>query len=91
MKLYPPEMNDLKRQIVETLSAKISDHSKIPDLDYCVEGLLMMFEIKRRPLPLQLNRPCYTCKGEGHVLKDYEQHHWITCPECQGKRCFSIK
>jgi hypothetical protein len=56
-----PEFASLERQVIETMIA--GHHIWRPDLNYpeshsdmqgCARGLLMMFEVKRRPLALAL-------------------------------------
>jgi len=83
--------NTLESEIIETL---LAGHKQWrPDLSYpeshsdmqgAVRGLLRMFEVKRRPLPMRLTYPCRSCEGLGH-LRSSEIDQTI-CPACKGKR-----
>ena len=81
----------LEREIIATLLAGLKEWR--PDLHYpeshsdmqgCVRALMVMFEVKRRPLPVKLVYPCWYCNGTGYLNsivdgilnKNY-------CPKCK--------
>ena len=83
-----PEQAILETQMIETMLAGL--HGWRPDLGYpeshsdmqaCVRGLMVTFEIKRRPLPMTLQSPCPACLGTGYfVLDEFERR---VCPKCR--------
>jgi len=83
-----PEQSILESQMIETMLAGLKNWR--PDLHYpeshsdmeaCVRGLMAMFEIKRRPLPVMLKGPCDACMGTGYfVISEFERRE---CPKCQ--------
>ena len=84
-----PEQSLLESQMIETMIAGL--HNWRPDLQYpashsdmqaCTRGLLAMFEIKRRPLPVKLLSPCLSCGGTGYFFID--QFTRKTCTDCHG-------
>ena len=84
-----PEQAILETQMIETMLAGL--HNWRPDLGYpeshsdlqaCARGLMAMFEIKRRPLPVTLDSPCAACLGTGYfVLSQFERK---VCPKCHS-------
>ncbi len=86
--LSPP--NDvLENHIIETLIAGL--HQWRPDLSYpesysdmqaCVRAVLVMYDVKRRPLPEPLASPCPGCEGLGYIIIKVEPgfSEQKTCP-----------
>ena len=92
-RLYPP-YDQLESDIIDTLLAGHQEYR--PDLGYpqshsdmqaAVRGLLRMYEIKRRPMAVVLEFPCYHCKGLGEFIHFDTQGVQNTerCKECSGK------
>jgi hypothetical protein len=83
----------LENEIIKTLEAGL--HQWRPDLNYpasysdmqgCVRALLVMFDVKRRPLPEPLAAPCPACKGTGEWRQD--AFNIKTCPECRHGKIY---
>lgn len=85
-----PEESLLERDLIETF---LAGHKQWrPDLSYpeshsdmqaCVRALLIMYEVKRRPLPGTLHIPCPDCQGLGKFVLD--KHNTNTCDRCHGR------
>lgn len=84
----------LEQQLIETAMAGLKLWRS--DLDYpesysdmqaCIRGLLITFEIKRRPLPNPLHLICDGCEGLGHLVTKAEGNYREpkTCEECRGR------
>ena len=92
------ELSTLEGDIVETLLAGLKQWRR--DLSYpeshsdmqgCVRALLMMYEVKRRPIALlSLPLHCGICGGAGHTMAlvdgEVDVFKRVSCPECGGKR-----
>ena len=83
----------LESELIETFLADYNagqggypkSHS---DLTGCVRNLMMMFEIKRRPVAVKLRYKCDLCDGVGQFvqLDDSGTRHCKTCSKCHGRR-----
>lgn len=84
----------LEQEIIETLSAGLKLWR--PDLNYpesysdmqaCVRGLLVAFDIKRNPLPQPLRLVCDSCDGIGHLIQKVQGSYreMTTCTDCNGR------
>lgn len=55
------------------------------DMQACFRGLLTMYELKRRPLPVPLRLKCRTCGGIGEFISILDScRNLKTCPDCKG-------
>lgn len=90
-----PDEAKLEKDIMETMQAGLKRWR--PDLHYpesasdmqaCVRALMVMFEIRRRPLPVSLQVPCHICEGLGYYISMCEpgKRTQTTCNHCNGKR-----
>jgi len=84
----------LESQIVDTMEAglkmwrpDLSYPESYSDMQACVRGLLMAFEVKRRPLPKPLKLVCDACEGIGHLITKVDGgcKNSETCKECKGR------
>ena len=86
-----PPYDALERDIIETLLAGLKEwrpdlahpesHS---DMQGCVRALLVMYDVKRRPLPLKLPSPCPDCEGLGQFTRmEGGVPYRTTCPKCE--------
>jgi hypothetical protein len=86
----------LEADIIETLVAGHLEWR--PDLDYpqshsdmqaAVRWLLRMYEVKRRPVAIELLFDCDACRGKGEVFalvnKDPSNVMTIPCPTCGSR------
>jgi hypothetical protein len=84
----------LESQIIDTLEAGLKRWR--PDLSYpesysdmqaCVRGLLMVFDVKRLPLPKPLRIECHVCDGLGYMITKAENSYResTSCKECKGR------
>lgn len=83
----------LEHELIETMIAGLkvwrSDLSypeSYSDMQACVRGLLIAFDIKRNPLPSPLKIVCSSCEGLGHLVTKAEGHYreLTDCVECHG-------
>jgi hypothetical protein len=88
-----PEQAILETELIETMRAGL--HNWRADLDYpqsdsdmqgCVRAVMVMFDVRRRPLPGQLFSTCSNCGGIGHVPIDGDPSTRRTCTECEHGR-----
>ncbi|MFA5376369.1 MAG: hypothetical protein WC455_11545 [Dehalococcoidia bacterium] len=88
----PPKLELHESQIIETLLAGLKEWR--PDLQYpeshsdmqaCVRGLLVMYDVTRKPLPSPLPSPCPSCEGLGHYVRQESGYrHLLDCEKCGG-------
>ena len=86
----------LEHDIIETMIAGLRQWR--PDLKYleshsdmqgCVRALLVMYEVKRRPLPEPLASPCSFCEGTGHLtIDDKGMPNRTTCSHCKHGKVY---
>jgi hypothetical protein len=88
------EQSLLEQQIIETLQAglkqwrpNLSYPESYSDMQACVRGLIIAFDVKRRPLPSSLKLVCGSCEGIGHLVLKAEGHYreLRDCEECKGR------
>jgi hypothetical protein len=85
-----PDLAHLETEVIETLVAGLKQWRS--DLRYpaswsdwqaCVRGLLVMFDVKRKPLPKPLSSPCPDCEGLGHFVDVDDSTKYLTsCKRC---------
>ena len=56
------------------------------DMQACFRALLMVYELKRRPLPQPLRILCCVCEGLGKLIRMEDGTRCLnTCQHCDGK------
>lgn len=85
-----PDLSQLESDILETLLA--GHHEYRPDLAYpeshsdmhgAIRGLMRMFDVRRRPLPVKLKTPCHDCGGLGYMK--VKPMHTEDCKTCNRR------
>ena len=84
-----PDQHLLELELIDTMLAGL--HNWRPDLSYpqshsdmmgCARAIMVMFDVKRSPLPNKLYRVCDACGGSRYFSKD--AYTKITCTKCDG-------
>lgn len=87
-----PPYDTLESDIIQTMQAGLKQWR--PDLKYpesysdmqgCVRALLVMFEVKRKPLPELLPSPCPDCGGLGEFRR--VENGMLNITTCSNPRC----
>ncbi len=88
-----PELALLEHEIIQTMTAglhqwrsDLSYPASYSDMQACVRGLLVMFDVKRRPLPEPLPSPCEFCKGTEEWRQD--EVTVKKCPKCKHGKVY---
>jgi hypothetical protein len=91
-----PKESQLESDIIETMLAGLKQWR--PDLSYpesasdmqgCVRALMIMYDVKRRPLPQPLASPCSFCEGTGYLTQDNGgTPHRTTCRKCEHGKVY---